>query len=338
MRVLILTMLLGPLTVPVLQAQEDEHLVWAVLEAEAEVRGLNVRLGDIATVNGTDPQLAARAAALIIAASAGEDATGPLFLTRARIREVLQEAPQPGPGVALRGAGSVRIKRPLVTLSASDVQTLALRRLHEILGPESAHTRVAPAGRSRELAAPAGRYSTRFEVVAPGKAPESLAGLVRLEVRALVDGRALPGVPVVLEVHRRALVLAVEEELPSNRPVDPSKLGYRRVDLGHYGGSVFSDPSQVKGMVPKARLRAGEILRRQDLKSLPVVHRNDPVTVVYQAGALTIRLAGVAKRDGAPGERIPVKTGTGEREVTRYALVVDRKTVKIGPGTKGESR
>lgn len=312
-------------------ARADEPL-WAVLRDRAEVKGLALTLGDVADVGGLD------AAAVLAAAGLPLGRTPPPGQSRLLLAEtvaaLLDKARPEGPRITLRGAAAVCVSAPQLALSSEEVAALARRALANLLGDRAGPARIEPSNRPAPLTAPAGRWSTRFEV-APLRDPEP-AGLVRLTVQAVVDGTIVAGVDADFVVHRSRPVVVARTDLHPGRPVESSQLAVETREAGGRGETSISDPSLAVGLVPKNRILAGSAVAERDFRRPPAVQRNDPVIVQVRAGNLTVRGEGIALGDGSPGDVIPVRTVPGRQVV--QAQVVDSRTVAVVlESAKGQS-
>ena len=309
-------------------AQERSPLIWAEISPTSLIRGTEVLLGDVARVNGTDQKLIERARSLPLTRT---PATGQvLLLRRDSIRKLLRDSGALGRSILLRGAEEAVVTVEDMTMSSNDVLTLALAHLYKTLGRDAASTRIIRTWSPSPLVAPVGRYLTRFEVLNPMKGPLG-SGIIRLEVRPVVDGVPYKGTVVEVAVRRKTSVLVAARDLRPRQHVDPTAVRLERRDLpGHLDGFI-TDFADLDGLVTKIRIRPGEVLRRSSFARRPIVERNQAVRVIYRNGGLTIDGEGVTLGKGALGDRIPVRVG--KRKHIIYAEILDSKTVQVTAGT-----
>jgi flagella basal body P-ring formation protein FlgA len=69
----------------------------------------------------------------------------------------------------------------------------------------------------------------------------------------------------------------------------------------------------VTGWVTRRLIGAGEVLRMPAVERPTVISANEPVEVEWADRNVTLTVRGVAGRNGAIGERVPVRTGFGHR-------------------------
>ena len=308
-------------------AQERSALIWAEISPKSVIRGTEVLLGDVATVNGTDQKQIERARGLALTRAPLPGQV--LLLRRASILKMLKDNGALGHSVLLRGAEEAVVTVEDMTLSSQDVLTLALSHLHKTLGRDAAATKVMRTWNPAPLIAPVGRWSTRFEVITPAKGPVG-SGIVRLEVRPVVDGLPRPGTKVEMALRRKTSVLVATRDLRPRLHVDPTAVRIERRELpGNIDGFV-TDFANLDDLVTKIRIRPGEVLRKSSFSRRPIVKRNQIVRVLYRKGALIIDSEGVTLGQGARGDRIPVRVG--KRKHTIHAEILDSRTVEVQTG------
>ena len=306
---------------------QTEAPVWAEVRSDVKARGLRLKLGDIAKVGGVERTAVARANDLDLGPMPAPGQSQ--LISRATLETLIKRASGHRGGPTLTGATAVRIEAESLVLEASHVRTMARRWLIDQLGPKVSEAEIEASGRSLPLTAPVGRFSTRFDVVrVHPKRP--LAGLVALEVVAIVDGKKARAAAANFVVRRPQHVVIVTRNVSPGRPIPPEALALeKRMSDGAFVDPLFRTSDAV-GRLARGRLRRGQVLTKASLREAPVVHRNSQVIVRAVAGALTVTGEGRSLEDGAPGETIRVQVGARRRIVR--AVVVDSRTVEIREG------
>lgn len=72
-------------------------------------------------------------------------------------------------------------------------------------------------------------------------------------------------------------------------------------------------PTVTAGWVTRRAFNAGEVLREPAVEAPSVVNANSPVKVEWTDGNVTISIVGIASRNAALGERVPVRIASGKR-------------------------
>jgi flagella basal body P-ring formation protein FlgA len=103
------------------------------------------------------------------------------------------------------------------------------------------------------------------------------------------------------------------------------RLAPRELATAAYG--TFADVDQVVGLRLRRDLPEGTVLSPGLVDQPPLVRRGQEVTLEARTGGLSVRMAGVARRDGRLGETIPVQNvSSGE---VREAVVRSAKSVEV---------
>ena len=69
----------------------------------------------------------------------------------------------------------------------------------------------------------------------------------------------------------------------------------------------------VAGWVTRRTINAGEVLRSPAVEAPAVVNANSPVLIEWSDGNVRLTVHGIAARNGALGDRIPVRSDLGKR-------------------------
>jgi flagella basal body P-ring formation protein FlgA len=123
-------------------------------------------------------------------------------------------------------------------------------------------------------------------------------------------------------------VLVAARDLAPGEPLGPGDAVPVRLRLTDLGAEHLSDPGQLAGLCPARAIRAGAALEARSLTRLLLVRRGQPVTVLAECGAVSVRDSATAMGDGGLGDLVTV-----ERRGTRVRLlgrVTDAQTVKVG--------
>ncbi|NDY42263.1 flagellar basal body P-ring formation protein FlgA [Dissulfurirhabdus thermomarina] len=170
---------------------------------------------------------------------------------------------------------------------------------------------------------PAGRLS--FDVEPPRTGTG--IGRVTCDVTVKVDGvpRRRVRVSAWVEVYRP--VVCVTAALPRGHVLEASDLEVARLPLSRLRGEAVSSPEAAVGQAVRRSVRAGQALTTDLLMPPVVVHRGDVVTILAQSPALTVRVPGEVRQDGARGCMVRVRNLMSRKEVV--ARVVDARTVAV---------
>ncbi len=147
---------------------------------------------------------------------------------------------------------------------------------------------------------------------------EDIGALEARVIGALDSDIGKPGGPVA-PIDRRLKLAAC----PTPATIDPPALGAVALRCAALGWRIRVPLARGAGAAAQAGTASMASAARID----PVVRRGDPVQLVATSGAMTVSTEAVAQQDGAPGERIRVKTD--DRSTIVIAEVVDIGKVRL---------
>jgi len=135
------------------------------------------------------------------------------------------------------------------------------------------------------------------------------AGRQSLLVDLSVDGKVFKSLGVQASLTLEAFVGTVIGELQRGTPIneDVVEWSYKRLDRLQ---AMPLTPEQAQNARTRSILRSGTMLTNRNVEPIPVVVRNQPVTVVARMDGLQITLRGLALETGSYGQQIRVKNTT----------------------------
>lgn len=127
-------------------------------------------------------------------------------------------------------------------------------------------------------------------------------------------------------IYVSALVKAYQPVVVLNRPlqrgdiIQPGYLTIEKKDVTLLHGDFISDPGQAAYKQAARPLTAGNVVSLQQLKEPMLVKRGDKVTISAGRAAFSVKMHGLAMRDGAKDEMIPVKNQSSGRIVSAKVM------------------
>ncbi|OYX30185.1 MAG: flagella basal body P-ring formation protein FlgA [Caulobacterales bacterium 32-69-10] len=120
---------------------------------------------------------------------------------------------------------------------------------------------------------------------------------------------------------RRAQVLAYARNLNAGEILQASDL--RWSDEVVAGAGAPGNPDAIIGQAARRPLREGAAVQTADLAQPMVIHRDETISVAYEAGGITLVLQGKALKDAAVGESVQVLNQQSKKII---------EAVAAGPG------
>jgi flagella basal body P-ring formation protein FlgA len=143
-------------------------------------------------------------------------------------------------------------------------------------------------------------------------------------------------------------VVVVARPLARSEVIKASDLALERRAKAEIRGDVVKAIDDAAGLAARRAFRAGEPLRTAELTKPEIVHRNEAVTLVYEAPGLLLTMRGKALESGAEGDVVNVLniqskrtvqgTVSGPGQVTLATRVVTRVSASPSEPAGGRSR
>jgi flagellar basal body P-ring formation protein FlgA len=291
------------------------------LRPESTVRGPEIRLGEIAEVQGGDAEMAERLRAVEVgrAPLPGLSRTlDPAYL-KARLRLAgvdLASLALEVPRIVSITTASQQVTGS-VLLAAVQEQLLATR-------PDEAD-RLSIQSSGATLGAvtlPAGSLELKVRT-RPGAA---LLGSISATVDAWVDGALARSISVPVRISQQAEVLVAARPIGRAVPISPEDVRVERRELTT-GQETLRDPGAVLGRQAVRNIVAGEPILAALVSQPPLVRRGDLVVLTAEARGIRAVTQGEAKEDGKAGQVIRVRNLTSNREV--YGMVDAERSVRV---------
>lgn len=278
------------------------------LPLEATSSGLQLAVGDIATITGEDPALVARvrSASLGYAPAPGYSRVLRADLVQASLRSAL-----PGIELLVTGAPRCLITPAVTVLSGKAIQAEAAQALRAaLLGIDAS---AVPEGNVADLQVPKG-------LVEPRMVPK-LGDLNRSPGLQLVPVEIWLGDSLFRSVHVSFRVSVWKRSAVLSRAVNVGDrlhaglFEVKRIALGEARGLQALSQAELGGAVALRPIPAGSIVIERDVHREVIVKRGDRLTVWLQKGAVKVSDGGIALADARMGERIRVQVGSTGREL-----------------------
>lgn len=297
-----------------------EPLAVVSLRADSTVRGPEIRLGDVADIQGVDSALTERLRGIEIGRAPLPGLTRTLDFPYLKARLRFQQI---DPSTLMWDVPP-RLSVTTASQRVTGADLLAAARAYIQIGRNGDVTRLSiqPTTHPPDLLLPAGALELR----ARGRPSADLAGLVTVTVEAWVDGALTRSVNVPVRVGQlfevvvaarpvaRHALLGAEDVRTERREVVPRQDPIR--DLGAIIGR-----RAIRG------ISSGEPMLAGMVELPPLVRRGEIVLVIAEGQGLRATALGEAREEGKAGEVVRVRNLSSGREV--YGQVEGERTVRV---------
>ncbi len=141
--------------------------------------------------------------------------------------------------------------------------------------------------------------SGRFQAIVRVPANETTGTLHRLA------GRAFPALDIPVLTHR----------MTPGEKITESDINWLRVPATRVSQNIIDDTQNLIGFTPRRSLRAGELIRANDVEPPRLVEKGDIVSITYVFANMNLSARGRALEDGALGETIKVLNQRSHRTI-----------------------
>lgn len=139
----------------------------------------------------------------------------------------------------------------------------------------------------------------------------------RMQVRVSCPGSWALYVPVTISQQKQLVVL--NRSLASGEIVSASDISLRWQAVSDVGYGHFEDTEGVIGRRLARPVRAGQILRPNQLRQAFSVRKGDTVTLISRIAGVEIRSRGTAEHDAVENARVNVRNLSSGKRVQGYA-------------------
>jgi flagella basal body P-ring formation protein FlgA len=308
------------------------------LRPKASVRGNFALLGDIAALRAPEALAIGDLAEIRIARVPAPGRTRPIG--RAEVRAALAAAGFGEDRVAIAGAEQCVIETELASLGGQALAAAARgfveAELAPFLGEDELEIGEPTPPPPPEVQVPLGRTSSLVRVRWLGNGPPAWGAPARVEVVIEVDREVQKRLAFALALRRFSQAVVASRPISRGETIEAGSIELRRVEIVSEAERPLRAIGAAAGRLARRPIRAGMPLFAQDLAEPPLVKKGDLVAVVLRRGALEIVGHGVAARDGARGETIPVHLPESRDLV--YARVIEAGRLEIPMDLSEEKR
>jgi flagella basal body P-ring formation protein FlgA len=295
--------------------------VTVTVKPTPEVAGQTFRLGEIAEITGEDPSLIAQLTTMEIGASPLPGLTRLLLpadiVVRMRYNRIQSSR------VHLVSPPQIRVARTGAEIPMDEVVQTAQSSLQKSLEGQSDGIKLEPVSQNLRLYVTPGKRE--YLPGAPRGRIES--GLMVVPVAILVDGKPSRNVEVSFKIKRVVTALVATRTLEIHEALTEGDVTLTQVEQASATLIYLTDPKSVVGKRTTRRIQQGQPLTANTLEGNPVVMAGAKVTLESVIGGVKITLPGVARTQGAVGERIRVYAPDTKKELS--GIVVDAGTVRV---------
>jgi flagella basal body P-ring formation protein FlgA len=287
----------------------------------AQVDGEHIVLGEIAKIEGNDPDLTKRIRGVVIgrAPLPGRKREIQASLVKRRLKQNRIDPDQ----LLLNIPDQIIVERSFIEIKQEKIKALVSDYISKNLINNLSDASIKDIRVSEDLILPGGRIAYS---VKPTQNSDMM-GKIQFTVNFDVNGKFYKRVWATATVEIFTNVVITKRPLGRHKPITEDDIEMYKMDLAKLPSDVITDPAVVLGQRTRRAIGSQTVLRSNLVEFPPLLKRGDVVVIIAESGGFKITTLGQAKKKGRLGDRIPVINLDSKKIL--YALVLDENTVKV---------
>ena len=288
---------------------------------EVEVEGAQIRLDQIANINGGSTALRQKLMTISAGNAPPPGSTRRIGVDYIHLR--LKQNQFDPAQYRISGADKVTVRRGCVNIGEKKLRSLAtdFMKSHKFWDQTTVVIKNIHVPRMVKL--PKGAITYRIS------APDHLrpSGTIPLYLHFFIDGVEYKKEKITVRVELIKEVVVAKRPIGRYKPIGLEDVQVRPMNIANLSSNVVTDVDGVLGQRAKRHIYPKTVLRSDMIEFPPIIKRGDLVLIVAQKKGLRITAMGEAKKNGRRGEMIKVVNLDSKKIL--FAKVVDGDTVKI---------
>ena len=286
-----------------------------------EVENEEILLGQIASIEGNDPQLKQQLGEIVIGKAPSPGKTRQYeqqYLQKRLAKHDINPA-----AVNFEIPTQILVTRSYVEIDKPKIEKIVADFIAQNIPQDDRILRIKEIHVPDQVILSKGRIT--YKVAAPRI--RQLMGNCSLAIDFSVNGNSEKRIWTTAKVEVWGPVVVTRKPLGRFKPISEDDIVIQTMDLAELPPNVLNDPEAVLGKRTKRAIGAQVPLRADVIELPPLVKRGDLVRIIVKSRGLKISARGLAKKKGRFGERIPVMNVDSKKVL--YARVIDSSTVEV---------
>lgn len=284
-------------------------VVTVTIPEAAEVKGLEIRVGSIATCAGDDALEVER----VLATSLGyAPSPGYHRILRADLVRIDLQRALPDVQIEVAGAQRCKVVPVVESLDAERLWSVASAELEKIFRGTDASLKRG--GELASLDVPLGEGPAELRAILVDTGVD--AGPRSVAVQVWIDGDIYRTVHVPFQVALREPRWVLKRPVQAGQVLDPSLFELRRIEVTFNAGLHGLSAEALAGTIAARPLAADMVVTERDIQRPVVIRKGELVTVVVRSGPIEVRDMAIASADGRIGEMLRVSLSSTRREIS----------------------
>lgn len=101
-------------------------------------------------------------------------------------------------------------------------------------------------------------------------------------------------------------VLVANRLIMAGETISATDATYEKLDKNQLSNGFFKEDQSIVGQVARYNINTGTVFTAKNIKQLPIVQKNQTITLTVKSGSVEISMVGIAKTDGFLNDTIKV--------------------------------
>jgi len=290
-------------------------------EGAVQVDGPQVRLGDVATVEGVSAAQAEKLAELALTSSPKPGRSKEI--DRDYMFAKLHQQGYPVRQTVFRGPRSTMATRTSQRIDSDTLEAKLRSSIESHMPWEAGDTVINIQPPPDVLALPTGKTGVRFESGGDCR----YVGDETFRTTVVVDGRPCKTLYLRASVHPFEHVAVAVKEIRRGDHIGDSDFTMIRKDLADLSGGFFTDGAAIRGLVAARSISAGSVISLRSVDRPIVIKRGKIVTAEVSGRGFRITAMVKAMDNGRVGDVVRLTNVDSRKTLT--GEVVDENTVRV---------
>ena len=129
----------------------------------------------------------------------------------------------------------------------------------------------------------------------------------------IIQGTKTLSTPVVCRIKITTNVVTATEKIGREENLSPSNCQITRMDITKYRLEPYIKLADIQNTFAIRTIASGAIINHSNIKTRPIIEKNDAVSIVCKNGAVSIAVQGIARESGSMGEKIWVENALSHK-------------------------
>ncbi|MGQ9524035.1 MAG: flagellar basal body P-ring formation chaperone FlgA [Armatimonadota bacterium] len=274
-----------------------------VFAPEAVVRGPQVKLVDVATVQGSDARIVSVLSQLELGRAPLPGLTR--VLPSSALVVAMRAAGLDPTCVQVSGASQVRVTGECQVVKPEAILSAAEAELRRVLQERAIDAEVRPRQAPNELVLPPGAVTLEADL------PVFAGNGASVRVRVAVDGQKQTVVSTAFDVVITSPVLVATRNMDRGQVVQAEWVRLERRKGAGVPRNACSRPEDAVGQRLKTTVKQGDVITASMVEPVPLVEARKPVEVTCAYGSVRVTVKGQALEDGLLDQAVRVRLSQG---------------------------